>query len=251
MRKMVLLFGLATAAFLPAKAQSSQEAISIDNAIQEISKLTPAGDPASYNKTASFPSFHGDKDSTRGSRLLFYNWPKGYVIGVYDTLLKNDRLFLNYDKISHVLYFTFDGKTIIKVETSQAREIHFTDGNKQTTLIRVDGIDPKFFFEPLSDSTDVNHYALYRQLRTRFHRANYQTDGLISTGNNYDEYVDEYEYFIVMPGGKLYTPVNLKKKAIRDALASAGPNLDAWFSQHKKDEINEAFLKGLVDRLNN
>jgi hypothetical protein len=251
MRKMVLLFGLATASFLTAKAQSSQEAISMDNAIQELSRLTPAGAPSGYNKTASFPSFHGNKDSTRGSRLLFDNWPKGYVLGTYDTVLKNDRLFLNFDKISRVLYFTFDGKTIIKVETSQAREIHFTGANKPTTLVRVDGIDPKLFFQPLSDSTDVNHYVLYRLIKTQFRRANYHTDGLVSTGNNYDEYVDDYEYYIVMPGGKLYTPVNLKKKAIRDALASAGPNLDAWFSQHKKAEINEAFLKGLVDKLNN
>ena len=171
--------------------------------------------------------------------------------GSYDTLLNDDHLFLNFDKISHVLYLTVDGKTFVKVETSQAKEIDFTGKDKQTKLVRLEGIDPDVFFQPLSDSTDQNHYALYRLMTTRFIRANYRTNGLTSTGNNYDEYLDEYEYYLVMPGGRNYTPIKLKKKALRDALATAGPKVDNWFGRHNKEEVNEAFLVGLVNQLNN
>jgi len=251
MRKLLPILAFTSAMTLTARAQSTQEAMSIQNAIDELSSVAPMGNPNGYNRTASFVSYHGDKDSTRGSRLLFDPWPKGFVLGTYDTLLNNDHLFLNFDKISHVLYLTADGKTIIKVETSQAKEIGFTDGSKQTTLVRLEGIDPDLFFQPLSDSTGQNHYALYRLLTTRFIRANYQTNGLTSTGNNYDEYIDDYEYYLVMPGGKSYTPVNLRKKAIRDALATAGPKVEDWFRRHNKEEVNEAFLVGLVNQLNN
>ena len=246
MRKLLPILALASALSLTARAQSTQEAISMQNAIEELSQMGPAA-----NRTASFVSYHGDKDSTRGSRLLFDTWREGFVLGTYDTLLNNDHLFLNFDKISHVLYLTLDGKTFIKIETSQAKEIGFTYENKQTTLVRLDGIDPDGFFQPLSDSTGQNHYALYRLLTTRFIRANYQTNGLTSTGNNYDEYIDEYEYYLVMPGGKDYAPVKLKKKAIRDVLAGAGPKVEDWFHRHDKEEINEAFLVGLVNHLNN
>ncbi|GGA97266.1 hypothetical protein [Puia dinghuensis] len=248
MRKLIPLLVSVLACSLVARPQSSQEAISMSNAIQEASRLTNPADAASYNRTGSFVSWHGgDKDSTRGSRLLFYNWPKGYVIGIYDTVLRDDRLFLNYDKISHVLYFTVDGKTIIKVQTTQARELHFVDSGKQTVLVRIDGIDPKIFFERLSDSSGNYHYTLYREIKTQYRRANYETNGLTSTGNNYDEYVDTYEYYIVMPGDRLYTHVRLKKKDIRQAL---GPKADAWLAVHSSDPINEAFLIGLVNQLN-
>ncbi|HLZ86709.1 MAG TPA: hypothetical protein VKQ52_05705, partial [Puia sp.] len=201
-----------------------------------------------YNRTASFVSYHGPKDSTRGSRLLFNNWPRGYVLGAYDTLLKNYNLFLNFDKITRALYFTLDGKTIVKVQTDQARELHFTDSNTQLVLVRVDGIDPRLFFQRLSDSSGNDHYILYRLTKTQYRRANYQTDGLVSTGNNYDEYVDSYDYYLVMPGGKLYTPVKLKKKDIRAAL---GSKADAWLDAHRNSPPDESFLIGLVNHLNN
>jgi len=244
----ILLLGIA---FSPAAhAQSTQEAMSIDNAIQELSKLANAADPASHLRGAtSFVSYHGNgKETTKGSRLLFDAWPKGFVIGVYDTVMNNPDLFLNYDKMTHDLYFTFDGKTIIKAETSQAREIHFTTGEgAPITLTRVDGIDPRQFFQRMSDSAGVHNYILYRLVSTQYRRANFQTNGLTSTGNNFDEYIDDYDYFIVMPGGKLYADVKLKKNSIRAAL---GDKADPWFRTHTNEKTDEAFLIGLVNNLN-
>ena len=242
MRKLIPSLALALTVTTAAQAQSSQEAMSIDNAIQDL-----AATSGSRLNAGSFVSWHGTKDSTRGSRLLFDNWPKGFILGSYDTLLKNPNLFLNYDKISHELYFTFDGKTFVKVETGQAREIHFVDSGQQTILTRVDGIDPRTFFQRLSDSTGTNYYLLYRLIKTQLRRANYQTDGLYASGNNFDEYVDNYEYYLVMPGGREYAPLKLTKKFIRETL---GGKADPWFAAHPKSKIDEASLTDLVNALN-
>jgi hypothetical protein len=230
-------------------AQSSPAAISMDNAIKQLASMSNPGVPGSrLNSGESFVNYHGEQEPPKGSRLLFEDWPKGFVLGIYDTVLKNPNLFLNYDKINHNLYFTFDGKTIIKVETDQARELHFEDSGMHTVLTRVDGIDPHAFFQRLSDSAGVSHYVLYRLLKTQFRRANYVTDGLVSHGNNYDEYVDSYEYYLVMPGAREYAPLSLKKKTIRAAI---GHKADEWFAANRRDKLEESDLTDLVNRLNN
>ncbi|HVU97891.1 MAG TPA: hypothetical protein VHE34_21855 [Puia sp.] len=237
MRHLLPILALAFA--VDAKAQSSPEAMSIDNAIQTLSSA--AG--RRINNGESFVNYHGDREPPKGSRLLFDPWTRGFVIGVYDTVLKDPNLFLNYDKITHNLYLTFDGKTIVKVETGQARELHFVEDGIQTVLTRVDGIDPDVFFQRLSDSAGGSHYVLYRLLKTQFRRADYHTDGLVSYGNNYDEYVDSYEYFIVMPGGREFAPVELKSRSLRQVL---GPRAAA----NCKKKIDEASLVDVVNRLN-
>lgn len=250
MRKLLPILLLAITLSPATHAQSTQEAMSIDNAIQELSRMTNAADPASHLRGAtSFVSYHGNaKEDTKGSRLLFDAWPKGFVLGIYDTVLNNPKLYLNYDKITHDLYFTLDGKNIIKAETSQAREIHFTTGEGAPVILtRVDGIDPRHFFQRMTEFDGAQNYILYRLTSTTFHRANYQTNGLTYSGNNFDEYVDDNEYFIVMPGGKLYAVVKLKKSSIRTAL---GDKADRYLAAHRDQGINEAFLTGLVNWLN-
>lgn len=56
--------------------------------------------------------------------------------------------------------------------------------------------------------------------------------------------------YIVLPGARDYRKASLKKKAIREALPEESTKVDNYFSAHKRDDINEEFLKGLVIALN-
>jgi len=236
---------MALAVAVNTNAQSSPTAMSIGNAIQDLSR---AGGPNNrINNGESFVDYHGEREPPKGSRLLFANWPKGFVLDKNDTVLQNPNLFLNFDKITQNLYFTFDGKTIVKVETEQARELHFEDSGVNTILIRVPGIDPHAFYQRLTDSSGEQHYILYRRLVTQLRHADYRTDGLVTTGNNYDEYIDSYEYYLVMPGGREYTPVGLKRRSIREALDHQA---DAWLATHRKNPPDEANLTEMVNWLN-
>jgi hypothetical protein len=181
-------------------------------------------------------------------RLLFQIWPRGYALGIYDTVLKDTSLFLNYDKVSRTLYFTADGKAISKVRTAQIRELHFqSPASGQTVLTRVDGIDPREFFQQLSDSAGGLYYILYRRLETHFRRGSYYSNIAMPFTDGYGEYIDTYKYYLVMPGGREYTPVRLKRRSVLDIF---GPAADAWLATRGKGEPDEAGLIQLVNQLN-
>jgi hypothetical protein len=122
---------------------------------------------------------------------------------------------------------------------------------KPMTFVRLEAIQPNVFFQQLVDpGTTGSGYGLYKLTKTHFKKADYHTDGMIESGNNYDEYVDESEYYLVMPGGKDVKKVELKKKSIREALAEVRQKTDDFFGFHRGDDINENFLIGLVSSLN-
>ena len=71
----------------------------------------------------------------------------------------------------------------------------------------------------------------------------------MESGKQYDEYSDEYKYYIVSPDGKSFKNVTLKSKAIKDAV-SDNPKAAEFFSAHKNDPVDETYLTELVKYLN-
>ena len=114
-------------------------------------------------------------------------------------------------------------------------------------------------FERLKNSSDLNFYqpvykddkgySLYKLLTTKFKKADYQSNGIIESGNKYDEYTDQLEYFIVSPKQEL-VKITFKKKALEKALENESSKVDGFFNQHKGDEVNEDFVKKLLQFLN-
>jgi len=113
---------------------------------------------------------------------------------------------------------------------------------------------------PLIDSTHNsffrllaagNKYLLYKSLNTKFIKSDYHSDGIATTGNPYDEFVDESDYFIISTADAKLQKIEIKKKIIKQVFAGDADNMNNYFSQHKEDVFNEDFVKGLVDYLNN
>ena len=69
-----------------------------------------------------------------------------------------------------------------------------TDGKQEYTFEPVDIINPLQFFAVLAKN---DKYALYKLIKTKFIKADYHTNGLSESGNTYDEYKDEADYYIV------------------------------------------------------
>src|ERR1700761_8465320 len=53
-----------------------------------------------------------------------------------------------------------------------------------------------------------------RAVNTKFLKADFQTNGITSSGNNYDSYVDDATYYAVKSGGQPQK-FTLKRKAIK------------------------------------
>lgn len=195
------------------------------------------------------PVFSAQKE-TKGSRYLLEDWGKGSVMINNGDQLNTSSLYFNYDKIGKTLLMTSDKKILIEVNKDSLRSFSVVNPDGQEFKFqRVPQINPGGFYQPLVQSADK--YSLYKMLQTKFVKSNYKSDGLVETGTPYDEYVDTYEYYIVMPGNKAFQKLtDLKSKTIKAALSVDAAKVDSYFSQHKREDVNEIFLMGLVDFLN-
>ena len=80
-------------------------------------------------------------------------------------------------------------------------------------------------------------YSAYKSIRSRFIKSNYQSNGLVETGNNYDEYVDKETYYWVNEKNKSAGIFELKKKSNLEAFAADKEKTGNYFAQHKHDDI--------------
>ena len=76
-----------------------------------------------------------------------------------------------------------------------------------------------------------------------FIRANYK--GAYATGNKYDEYTDDYQYYIMK---NTNTPVKIKlsKKSVVKALSDNEENVRAYLGEHQLNLNNEDDVAELV-----
>jgi len=228
-------------------AQSSAAAQAVDNSFQEFAhNLGVNGTSRAITTITAFSS----KEDTKGSRYLFDHWVNGSAVSTMkDVSVNSQTLLFNYDKITHNLYITQDKKTVVEVDKNQIQSFTLHgDGGQDYAFERVNLINTDQFFQPLVKSGDK--YTLYKLTKTTFKKADYHSDGLTESGHNYDEYVENSEFYILFPGGKEYKKIELKKKSIKDALSPAAARVNDYFSGHKYDDINESFLKGLVSVIN-
>jgi hypothetical protein len=190
------------------------------------------------------------KEETKGSRYLFSEtWGKGTVVTMSNSVTNNPRLSINYDKINHNLFVTEDNKKVIEVDKEQIRSFDLRVGEQEYNYKRIKAIDSSQFFQVLSESPDK--YSLYKMTKTRFVKSNYHSDGMVESGNPFDEYVEENYYFIVPPGGQPYKVImDLRIKALKEVLNADNPRAATYISKHRYDKVDEAFLKDMVDFIN-
>jgi hypothetical protein len=227
--------------------------------------LTPSGTPSSqhdgskayisstpantFYRMSALPAF-SIKEDTKGNRyLLADRWGQGVVITRADSLVDNKALKFNFDKIQQKLYTTRDLNTIIELDKNEIKAFAIKDGDSLLIFDRVAAIDSSRYFVVLVPAVS-RKYALYRDLRTRFVKSDYHSDGMTESGNPYDEYVDNSIYYVVLPGGLKARRLEMNKKYIKSILPEEGNKVNEFFSKHRYDEISETLLKDLINYLN-
>jgi len=73
---------------------------------------------------------------------------------------------------------------------------------------------------------------------------------VIQTGKEYNEYKDDNKYYVIDETNNSASQPGLKAKDIKAVFASQKQQVDSYFKQHRDDEIDERFLTGLVNYLN-
>lgn len=187
------------------------------------------------------------KENTRGNRYLFDHWAKGTVIGTDGVTYKPANAQFNYDKIDQKLFMLVDNKTVMEL------------GSEAIAGFSLSSNDSNFHFERLKNSTDLRFYeplyksekgySLYKLVDTKFKKADYQSNGMLESGNKYDEYIDQDIYYILTSKGELIK-IDFKKKSLERALTNESSKVETFFTEHKKDRLDEELVKNLLQYLN-
>ncbi|GAA4737865.1 hypothetical protein [Flavisolibacter ginsenosidimutans] len=184
------------------------------------------------------------RPNTVGTQYLFTDWAKGTVV---DTKGTSYETYMNYDKVGQNLYMKIkdDSTVVFVVDKEQIKYATLQGGGAAYWLERVPVLDNAKLYNRL---TGGSKYTLYSLTKTKFIAANYSSNGIVSSGNMYDEFKDETTYYIV-PANGTAKEISLKRKSINAALPAEKERLELFFKNYE-GEWNEKLLTELVNFLN-
>jgi hypothetical protein len=204
------------------------------------------GNTGTRNNSAFLPVYHL-KENTQGSAYLFPNWCKGAVLDTAGNIIYRPENFYNYDKINNRLILRMDENYVMQLDFTNVLAFKLSDNIHTCMLEKVPLINPGLYFQKLN-TTDGN-YEFVKQISTRFEPANFQTNGMISTGHNYDLYTDNFSYFLVNAVKGTYKKIDLKKKTITEYFHDE-PLAAEYFRQHGSETVSEQLVADLVNAVN-
>jgi hypothetical protein len=188
------------------------------------------------------------KDETQGSRYLFKGWVHGYVVNSKDSIVQNPQFQFEYDKMGGGLLLTRDQRSAIEIDRDLVKSFTLYDNlNRSYTFERVPQIDNNHYIQVVASG---NKYKIYKAIKTNFVKSNYTTDGLSTTGNNYDEYIDENTYYVYDVKTNSLQKLSLKKKSIKEDFAKDQDKLNKFMSDHSSDDIDDFYLTSLGSYMN-
>lgn len=193
------------------------------------------------------------QEETRGSRYLLRTFVRGVIIDKDHRVMIDSVHLINYDKIDGQLLIAEGQGNFLEVDKDKILAFGMKTQDTSFVFVNVPVLSKVNYFMVVAKGPK---YSVYKSLRTAFHRANYQSNGLVESGHDYDEYVDKETYFWVRSGdstGMVSDSAGvfeLKKKSIKAAFAGEKAKVDAFFSQHKYEDIDDSFVRRLVVYLN-
>lgn len=217
----------------------------VDNRIVSY-HIVNTGSTGNIYQGSAIPSFH-TKEDTKGSAYLFKNWLKGMVANPKDSTITDDPQNLyNVNKTTGDLTMTRDFKSGLSVDKNNVKFfILFDTGNIAHRFLKVPAIDNNPFCEAIAFG---DNYDIFKLTTTKFVKSDYHSDGIASSGNNYDEYVDTDTYYLLNVSDGTVTKFELKKKVLKQIFTM--PKAAEYLAAHKSDDIDDHFLKGLGDSIN-
>jgi hypothetical protein len=184
--------------------------------------------------------------SIKGTRFLFDEWVRGTVTKNSGEEISGNRYYFNFDKITNNLLVTVDKEQIIEVYKDSIQSFQFKQKGELYAFEKFPTIERYRFVRALIKDTDK--YSLYKSMHTKLVGSDFQTNGLTESGNPYDEYMDSHKYYIVYKGE--VRPVELKFSSIKKALKENSSMAKDYYANHVMDEIDEAYLSGIIEYVN-
>lgn len=187
------------------------------------------------------------KGNVHGNQYLFNTFVPGYFIQTSGELVYDPNARLDYDKIGGLLLRTTDNKTMGELSTGDVKSFSlFGDHDKLVTFVKLPAVDQTHYVQSLASGKKYN---IYKTIKTKFVHSDYVNTGVSSHGNDYDEYVDDSDYYVTAGPDGQPKKLSLRKKGIKEAFAADADKVSKFMSENSGD-IDDDYLSKLGDYLN-
>ena len=222
----------------------------VNNAEETIStnlQTTNSNEPLATIGSGGVIAPSHQKGNLRGSMYIFETFAPGYVITASGELNYKPTYLFDYDKVDGTLLLTQDKKTITEVPWDQIQLfVLYNNKDERFVFAKVPGIDQSHYVQVLSSGSK---YSVYKLIKTKFVKSDYVNNGVTSHGNDYDEYVDDADYYVFDVQANQSKKISLKKKSIKEGFAKDADKVNKYLSDNSGD-INDAYLAKLGDFMN-
>ena len=187
------------------------------------------------------------KGELRGSMYIFKNFAHGYVITATGDLNYNSNYLLDYDKVGGTLLLTQNKRVINEVAWDQIRSfVLYSNTDERFEFTKALDIDKSHYVQVLASGPK---YKIYKLIKTKFVKADYVNSGVIAHGTDFDEYVDDADYFVVYTQTNQTQKLSLKKKSIKEDFAKDADKVNKYLSDNS-GSINDDYLSKLGTYMN-
>ena len=187
------------------------------------------------------------KGQLHGSRYLYVNFVHGFVLNASDVLFHHPDYLFDYDKLEGKLLYTSNMTTVNEVSWDQTKSFTLYSSNgERLDFEKVPAIDNSHFSQVIASG---KKYKIYKLIKTKFVRADYVNNGMAAHGNDYDEYLDDADYYFFDVQASQLKKMSPRKKAIKEVFAKEADKVNKYLSDNSGD-INDAYLNKLVDFMN-
>jgi hypothetical protein len=187
------------------------------------------------------------KEDTKGSRYLLNRFSKGLIVDQDNHIITDSTNLLNYDKIDGKLMIAQGAKNYLEIDKEKVIAFAFKTSDSAYVFLNVPILSKTSYFMLVANGPK---YSVYKSVKSKFVKSTYVSNGLVESGNNYDEYVDNQTYYWIDQKNNRAGILELKKRSIRDVFAMEKQKTEAYFAKHKFDELDDGFLRNFIDYLN-
>jgi hypothetical protein len=187
------------------------------------------------------------KGNVHGNRYLFDNFVHGYFINSFDNLAHSKDFLFDYDKMDGGLLLTKDNANVMQMSWDQIKAFTlFSNRDETFNFEKVPSIDISHYMQVLSSG---KKYKIYKLIKTKLVRADYVNTGVTQHGNDFDEYVDDADYYVLDLQGNQPQKLSLKKKSIKEDFAKEADKVNKYLSDNS-GRIDDVYLSKLGAYMN-
>jgi len=217
-------------------AQTDQSMVGTEENLKNISRS------AGFVITTNMDELY---EGIKGTPYLFNEWKQGNIY-------LNDNTFINDVNIKYnvytddVLYLNSKSGDSLIIDRSLINSFEITDDYSSNLVLfkeislRPDKNDKSTFVKVLYD--DKSKFII--KYTKTFIKADYK--GPYSAGRKYDEYVDDYQYYIIKNSDNL-AKIKLNKKSVVKVLSDRDNKIQSYINEHRLTLNNEDSIVELLE----